>query len=80
MTGFYHPEWLLALIVLPILYYYYYHETNRKKQEAIVIQTAELFREAKEMQMTVDDLVSQAKKIMKESTQTTAEDATQVDR
>jgi len=36
MTGFYHPEWLLALIVLPILYYYYYHETNRKKQEAIV--------------------------------------------
>ena len=36
MTGFYHPEWLLALIVLPVLYYYYIYESKRKKQEAIV--------------------------------------------
>lgn len=36
MTGFYHPEWLLMLTILPVLYYYYIHETNRKKQEAIV--------------------------------------------
>ena len=36
MTGFYHPEWLIALVILPALYYYYIHETKRKKQEAIV--------------------------------------------
>lgn len=36
MTGFYHPEWLIALIILPCLYYYYDYQTKRKKQEAIV--------------------------------------------
>jgi len=36
MTGFYHPEWLIALIILPSLYYYYDYQTKRKKQEAIV--------------------------------------------
>ena len=35
MTGFYNPEWLIALIILPCLYYYYHYQTNRKKQEAI---------------------------------------------
>jgi Ca-activated chloride channel homolog len=35
MTGFYHPEWLILLAVLPILYYYYIYETKRKKQAAM---------------------------------------------
>ena len=35
MTGFYHPEWLICLIGLPLLYYYYLYETKRKKQQAM---------------------------------------------
>ena len=36
MAGFYHPEWLLLLLALPVLYLWYIRETRRKKQEAMV--------------------------------------------
>lgn len=36
MPGFYHPEWLILLIGLPVLYGWYMKETTRKKQEAMV--------------------------------------------
>lgn len=36
MPGFYHPEWLILLLALPVIYYWYLHETRRKKQEAMV--------------------------------------------
>jgi len=35
MIGFYHPEWLICLLTLPVLYYYYLYETKRKKQTAM---------------------------------------------
>ncbi|PWR75019.1 VWA domain-containing protein [Methanospirillum stamsii] len=46
MTGFYHPEWLIALVILPALYYYYIHETKRKKQEAIVFSNIGFLKSA----------------------------------
>ncbi|NLV26373.1 MAG: VWA domain-containing protein [Methanomicrobiales archaeon] len=46
MTGFYHPEWLIGLCILPLLYYYYIHETNRKKQEAIVFSNLSFLKSA----------------------------------
>jgi Ca-activated chloride channel family protein len=36
MAGFYHPEWLVLLFVLPVIYAWYLRETKRKKQEAMV--------------------------------------------
>lgn len=36
MAGFYHPEWLVLLFTLPVLYAWYVKETKRKKQEAMV--------------------------------------------
>ena len=36
MPGFYHPEWLILLLTLPVIYYWYLRETKRKKQEAMV--------------------------------------------
>lgn len=36
MAGFYHPEWLILLLGLPVLYAWYIRETKRKKQEAMV--------------------------------------------
>jgi Ca-activated chloride channel family protein len=36
MAGFYHPEWLILLLGLPVLYAWYMRETKRKKQEAMV--------------------------------------------
>ncbi len=36
MPGFYHPEWLVLLLGLPVLYFWYLRETKRKKQEAMV--------------------------------------------
>ena len=36
MAGFYHPEWLVLLLGLPVLYFWYIRETKRKKQEAMV--------------------------------------------
>lgn len=35
MAGFYHPLWLIGLLILPILYYYYRRVTRQKKQEAM---------------------------------------------
>ena len=36
MAGFYHPEWLVLLLALPVIYLWYIRETKRKKQEAMV--------------------------------------------
>ncbi|MFH0966234.1 MAG: VWA domain-containing protein [Methanobacteriota archaeon] len=36
MPGFYHQEWLVLLIALPVLYFWYIRETKRKQQEAMV--------------------------------------------
>lgn len=36
MAGFYHPEWLVLLLALPVKYLWYLRETKRKKQEAMV--------------------------------------------
>ncbi|HWQ67105.1 MAG TPA: VWA domain-containing protein [Methanospirillum sp.] len=36
MPGFYHPEWLILLSLLPVIYLWYLRETRRKKQEAMI--------------------------------------------
>lgn len=36
MSGFYHPEFLLLLLGLPVIYLWYLRETKRRKQEAMV--------------------------------------------
>jgi len=46
MTGFYQPEWLLALALLPALYYYFIYQTRRKKQEAIVFSNIGFLKSA----------------------------------
>ncbi len=35
MAGFYHPEMLALLLVIPALYWYYLRETKRRRQEAM---------------------------------------------
>ena len=46
MAGFYHPEWLILLVLLPIIYYWYLKQTERKKQEAMIFSNLSFIRTA----------------------------------
>jgi Ca-activated chloride channel family protein len=46
MPGFYHPEWLVLLLSLPVIYLWYLRETRRKKQEAMVFSNISFLKTA----------------------------------
>ncbi|WP_421909664.1 VWA domain-containing protein [Methanolacinia petrolearia] len=46
MTGFYSPEWLLGLLILPVCWYYIRNSAKKRKQEAMVFSRVSFLKSA----------------------------------
>jgi Ca-activated chloride channel homolog len=46
MTGFYSPEWLLGLLILPVCWYYIHNSAKKRKQEAMVFSRVSFLKSA----------------------------------
>lgn len=46
MTGFYSPEWLLGLLLLPVCWYYIQNSAKKRKQEAMAFSRVSFLKSA----------------------------------